>query len=111
MVVPSGGTLYGDNVIPSYIAFNQQGELIAYGLAARERFFNGSNAFVFRHIKRLIGRTYDYVAERISKNHAPFLEFKDCIKRREDGFISLQMGSTELSVTQVMSYLIKKIYD
>jgi len=109
--IPHDGTLYGDNVIPSYLAFSSQGEITAIGLNARNMYFNGSGDYIFRHIKRLIGRTYDYVEERIRKNHAPFLEFKGRINCREDGFISFIVGPKEISVTEMVSYLIKKLYN
>jgi len=111
-VEPIDGPLLGDLVFPSYVAFNTKGEVTAAGFVARERFFNyGQSDLVVRHFKRLIGRPFDYVIEKINQKNRAFFEFKDRIKRSGDGSILLTVGDRDISIVEIASCLLRKIVE
>ncbi len=112
-IEPSEGLPYysTDLVFPSYVAFNKEGEAPVAGLPAWERLPTVQYALVVRYFKRLIGRPYDYVIERISKGDRAFSEFQGRIKRSNDGFILITVGGRDISVVEVASHLLKKIVD
>jgi molecular chaperone DnaK (HSP70) len=111
IVEPIEGPLHQDLVFPSYVAFDKQGKVSAVGLNARERyFFRGQSELVVRHFKRLIGRPYDYVAEQISNGNRAFLEFRNRIRRSDDGLILLTVGEGVISVIEIASHLLQKIF-
>jgi molecular chaperone DnaK (HSP70) len=111
IVEPIEGPLHQDLVFPSYVAFDKQGKVSAVGLPARERyFFSGRSELVVRHFKRLIGRPYDYVAEQISNGNRAFSEFRTRIKRSDDGLILLTVGERAISVIEIASHLLQKIF-
>jgi molecular chaperone DnaK (HSP70) len=111
-ITPIDDLFHDDPVYPSYVAFNQEGEFLFAGLPARNRFFEkGRSGLVVRHFKRLLGRSYDYVMEKISENDRSFLEFQGRIKRSDNGMILFTIGEKDISVEKVTSYLLKKIID
>jgi molecular chaperone DnaK (HSP70) len=110
-IEPIDGTLYLDLVFPSYVAFNKQGKVSVAGLIARERYFSGQSELVVRHFKRLIGRPYDHVAKRISEGYRAFSEFSGRIKRADDGLILVTVGERDISIVEIVSYLLRKIVE
>jgi molecular chaperone DnaK (HSP70) len=111
IVEPIEGPLQQDLVFPSYVAFDRQGKVSAVGLNARERyFFRGQSELVVRHFKRLIGKPYDDVAEQISKGNRAFSEFGNRIKRSDEGLILLTVGERDVSVIEIASQLLQKIF-
>jgi len=83
----------------------------AVGRLARDRYFIEQSELVVRHFKRLIGRPYDYVIEKISKGDRAFLEFEDRIRRAEDGRILVTVGERDVSVIEIASHLLGKIVE
>lgn len=110
-VEPIEGDYLGDFVFPSYVAFNKKGEISTAGLPAKERFIGGQSDLVVRHFKRLIGRPFDYVANQISQDNRAFSEFRDRIKRSNDGSVLFTIGEKDISVVEIASYLLKKIVE
>jgi molecular chaperone DnaK (HSP70) len=110
-IEPIEGALYTDLVFPSYVAFDKLGIVTVVGLLARERYFSGQSELVIRHFKRLIGRPYDYVAEKIAKGSPAFSEFEGRIKPAEDGLVLVTLGERDISVIEIASYLLKKIVE
>jgi len=111
IVEPTDGTLYGDLVFPSYVAFTRLGEVSAVGLPARERYHSGQSELVVRHFKRLIGRPYDYVSKRTDGGDRAFLEFKGRILRADDGFVLLRVGERNISITEIASHLLRRMVE
>jgi molecular chaperone DnaK (HSP70) len=102
---------YGDLLFPSYVAFNRDGEFSVAGLPAKEKFLRGQPDLVVRHFKRLLGRPFDFVDEKISQGDRAFSEFKDRIKRSPDGSILLTVGDKDITVVEVASHLLRKIVE
>jgi len=107
------GALYEDMVFPSYVSFDKLGRLSVVGLIARGNYFSGSGTseLVIRHFKRLIGKPYDYIAEEIANGSRAFSEFEGRIKQAEDGLVLVTLGERDISVTEIASYLLKKIVE
>ncbi|MBI4332510.1 MAG: Hsp70 family protein [Chloroflexi bacterium] len=111
-VEPIDGHFMGDLVFPSCVAFNKKGEVSVVGLPAWERLFkHGQSDLVVRHFKRLIGRPFDHVIERISKGDRAFSEFRDRLKRSSDGSILVTVGERDVSVVEIAAHLLKKIVE
>jgi len=110
-VEPIEGDYLGDLVFPSYVAFNKKGEISAAGLPAKDRFVGGQSDLVVRHFKRLIGRPFDYVVKQISQDNPAFSEFRDRIKRSNDGSVLLTIGEKDISVVEIASCLLRKIVE
>ncbi len=101
----SGGIIY-----PSYVQFDHNGGVISVGNAARDRFYyQGQNALIVRHFKRLIGRPYSEVTERIALGHRAFQEFDGRLRRDAGGLIKVAVGDVEIPVTDIAAHLIKAI--
>jgi len=111
IVRPSEGLSDGAKVFPSYIAFDNQGNVSAVGLRAKERYRDGATEFVVRHFKRLIGRPYDYVAREIAKGTRFFDEFKDRIERGPHGEVMIRVAGKTLSVVEITSFLLRKMIE
>ena len=109
-VEPIEGQHNEENIFPSYVGFDEQGKYETAGLNARLN-YNNKIESVVRHFKRLIGRTYDYVNNEISRDHKGFSEFKGRIKPSDDGLCLLKVSKRDISVVEITSYLLKKILD
>ncbi len=107
MVEPAEGPVNGAFVFPSYIAFDPQGEVMAAGLWARERYREG--AFVVCHFKRLMGRSYDYVLKEIKDGKRFFQEFQGIITRGPSGEVLIRAGAKTYSPSEIAAFLLKKI--
>jgi len=110
-IEPIEGNFLGDFVFPSYVAFNRKGEVSAAGLRARDRFLEGQSDLVVRHFKRLIGRPFDYVIGQMEQKNPAFSEFRDRIKRSNDGSILFTIGERDISIAEVASCLLRKIVE
>ncbi|MFW6116501.1 MAG: Hsp70 family protein [bacterium] len=111
VIEPSEGTLFLDLVFPSYVAFDRQGNYSTAGLLARERHLSGQSSLVVRHFKRLLGRPYDHIMDRIRRGDRAFDEFKGRMRPAEDGLVLISVGEAWVSVTEVASHLLRKIID
>ncbi len=110
IVPPTEGSTDEGDVFPSYVAFDSQGNPSAIGLPAKERFANVGGELVVRHVKRLIGRPYDYVAKEIAAGKRFLDEFKDRIERGKHGEVLIRVGNKKYTPIDIATFLLEKIY-
>jgi molecular chaperone DnaK len=79
------------------------------GLRAKERYRDGATDLVVCNFKRLIGRSYDYVAREISKGSRFFEGFKGRIERGATGEVLIKVGEKKYSIVEISSFLLKRI--
>ena len=117
MIQPvEGGTDEG-MIFPSYVAFDINGTPACAGLLAKRQ-YHGAADLIVRHVKRLIGRSYDYItrhfqqAETQSARRRSLDEFKGRLARGSTGEILIRVGKTQVrqyAPHEVATMLLSKI--
>ena len=119
MIEPAEGVTEEGMVFPSYIAFDVTGEVACVGITARRQFQTAAD-LVVRHVKRLIGRSYDYLRRTITDSayggqERRFLdEFKERIERGAAGDVLIRVGTMDVQTytpQQIAAILLQKIKD
>ena len=117
MIEPVEGVTEEGMVFPSYLAFDVTGEVTDVGITAKRQFQTTAD-LVVRHIKRLIGRSYDYLRRQIndaqhSGQERRFLdEFKERIERGQTGDILVRVGTMVAQTytpQQIAAIMLRKI--
>ena len=117
MIEPAEGVTEEGMVFPSYIAFDTSGEVSCAGITAKRQFQTTAD-LVVRHVKRLIGRSYDFLHREVKESQSGgperrFLdEFKERIERGQAGDTLIRVGTVvpkTYTPQQIAAIILRKI--
>jgi|GEM_PF-1441770 len=116
MIQPVEGPTEEGLIFPSYVAFDVYGNAACAGLLAKRQ-FHGSADLIVRHVKRLIGHSYDYVVKSMESNNGlsrrrTLDEFKGRITRGDTGELLIRVGKRQVkqyTPQEIATFLLGKI--
>jgi molecular chaperone DnaK (HSP70) len=96
------GTTIQGKVLPSYVEFNQAGEVLYVGRRAYEDYRSGNDNPIIWGSKRLIGISYE-----VAKKEFRRLDYR--IEKGEDGGVIIPVGNKNYSPVDVAALILQKI--
>ncbi|MHB0936708.1 MAG: Hsp70 family protein [Armatimonadota bacterium] len=116
MIQPVEGPTEEGLIFPSYIAFDVYGNAACSGLLAKRQ-FHGAADLIVRHVKRLMGHSYDYVVKSMETHNGisrrrTLDEFKGRITRGDTGEVLIRVGKRQVkqyTPQEIATFLLGKI--